>query len=133
MLRRRLRRHPVLHGSISIFYTKGTRLWDLQWKSTRSRSFGLLLALMELHYLILNGDGRNDADIVDYFIYFTVHGSACTFIIESAYLRDLEWQSTCSQHCVLMSASMVLRIQTANGDGRIDAAHRCEHRCCSSL
>ena len=60
MLRRRLRRHPVLHGSISIFYAKGTRLWDLQWKSTRSRSFGLLLALMELRYLIPSGDGRND-------------------------------------------------------------------------
>ena len=126
MLRRRLRRHPVLHGSISIFYTKGTRLWDLQWKSTCSRSFVLLPALMELRFLTPSGDGRNDADIVDYFIYFTVHGSACTFIIESAYLRDLEWQSTCSQHCVLMSASMVLRIQTPSGDGRNDAGHCCE-------
>ena len=93
----------------------------MQWKFTRSRSFGLLLALTGLHYLILNGDGRNDAAIVDYFIYFTVRGSACTVIIESAYLRDLEWQSTCSQHCVLMSASMVLRIQTPSGDGRNDA------------
>ena len=83
-------------------------------------------ASMVLRIQTPSGDGRNDADIVDYFIYFTVHGSACTFIIESAYLRDLEWQSTRSQNCVLMSASMVLHIQTANGDGRIDAVHRCE-------
>ena len=44
MLRRRLRRHPVLRGSVSTFYTntKGARLWDLQWISTRSRSFAML-------------------------------------------------------------------------------------------
>ena len=83
-------------------------------------------ASMVLRIQTPSGDGRNDADIVDYFIYFTVHGSACTFIIKSAYLRDLEWQSTRSQNCVLMSASMVLRIQTPSGDGRNDADHCCE-------
>ena len=50
-----------------------------------------------------------------------LHGSACTFISKSACLCELEWSSTRSHNLVLLSASMVLRIQTPSGDGRNDA------------
>ena len=45
----------------------------------------------------------------------------CTITIKSAYLRELRWQSTRLQRCVLMSASMGLRIRIPCGDGRNDA------------